>query len=530
MKSFLKTKKAKRLLIVGGLAILVVIGMPQVLSTFRNNTDPADDLYTLIPVEKRDITVLLSGTGTLKPADSYIVTTLASGDVVQAPFEEGDIVEKDALLYEIDSSNVNLNIETAEISLEESKRSYSRALDGLDKLKIESEITGTVYDLSVEVGDSVQPGQTLGAIRNQSVMSLSLPFGSEDSKSFSVGSTALVTVSDTYETIAGIVTEISPVTEVLPGGMIVNQVTIEVNNPGGLKPSHRATAKVNLFASYSDGSFNYKEEGFITSTISGDVEKIHVNEGDSVSKGTLLIELESTQLEDEIQMTKNNLRRSEINLNSQYDALENYRIVSPIGGTVIEKNFKEGDKLETGKPLATIFDLSYLTMTLYIDELDIQKISVGQPVSITAEAVEDKVFSGEVTKVNINGITSGGTTTYPVTIQINKPDGLLPGMNVDAEIVIESKSDVLAIPSEALLRGDRVLVKASPDESDPDAPAGYKFLNVKPGIADLNYIEILEGLALGDEVAIEKRVARDSFTFGRPPQGGDPFEGEVDQP
>ena len=63
--------------------------------------------------------------------------------------------------------------------------------------------------------------------------------------------------------------------------------------------------------------------------------------------------------------------------------------------------------MESGKTLCTIYDLSYLEMTLNIDELDISTVEAGQTVQITAEAVEGKTFTGVVTKVSVAGTTSG---------------------------------------------------------------------------------------------------------------------------
>lgn len=118
--------------------------------------------------------------------------------------------------------------------------------------------------------------------------------------------------------------------------------------------------------------------------------------------------------------------------------------------------------------LCTIYDLSYLTMTLSVDELDIASIEVGQSVSIVADAVEDTTYTGTVTKVSVAGTSSGSATTYPVTIRIDETDGLLPGMSVDATIELASAEDVLAIPSAALNRGDTVLVTAD----SPAPPTG----------------------------------------------------------
>ena len=542
MKAFFKKKRNRWILIIVTVLLGIFFGGPLLIRNMGGGQADVDDQYTLVAAENRDIVLTLSGTGTLKPADSYTVTTLNSGDVLKAPFEEGDVVEKDSVLFEIDSSGVASNIETASISVKESERSYQRMLENLEDLSIKADGNGTIMTLDVELGDTVQAGQTIATIRDSKTMSVTMPFGSDDAALLKVGQLAVVTVSGSFESLSGVISKISSIVDVLPGGMLVKQVTIDVTNPGGLTPAHEATAVVGNLASNSSGTFTYKDESVVIAKASGEVVKLYVAVGDVVSKGKVLVKLDSSALEDQIDSARNALRRSEISLESQQDALDGYLINSPIGGTVIEKNYKEGDTLEAGKPLCTIFDLSYLTMTLYIDELDISKISTGQVVTITAEAVDGKIYEGIVTKVNINGVTSGGTTSYPVTVKIDETTGLLPGMNVDANIEIESRMNVLAIPIEAVLRGDKVLVKnATEDETGNDstsegstgvdpsvestkettidtegAPEGYHFVYVATGISDTDFIEILSGLKIGEEVAIEKRVARDEFQFGPP--------------
>lgn len=530
MKFLQKNKIFKSVLYVSLAGILLFFGIPFVRDTFGPSNTVEEEPYKMIPVVERDITVTLTGAGTLNPANSYVVTSVVTGDIISAPFEEGDSIQKDGLLYEVDSSSVDTSIETAKINLEEAQKNYARKLENLEDLTVKTEIDGSVIEIAVEIGDTVQPGQVLATQRNSKTMLLTIPFGNQDVDGIELGDSALVILSNTFEELDGTVVEISPVHEVDSKGRSTKNIVIEVDNPGGITPLNSATAIVNTYAGFGEGRFAYKDDATITALISGTVKNINAKEGDWLSKDQIIFDLESTLIKDDIEIAKNNLRRSELSLDTQYETLENYKITSPISGTVIEKNYKAGDQLDGGRTLATIFDLSYLTMTLYIDELDIKNIAVGQTVNITAEAVEDKLFTGIVTKVNINGITSGGTTTYPVTVQIDEIDNLLPGMNVDAEIIIESKNKVRAIPTEALLRGNRVLVKNTSGTSDPNAPEGYTYLEVVTGVSDLNYIEIIEGLNLGDEVAVEKRVAKDSFEFGRPPQEGNPFEGEVNQP
>lgn len=75
-------------------------------------------------------------------------------------------------------------------------------------------------------------------------------------------------------------------------------------------------------------------------------------------------------------------------------------------------------------------------MTLDVDELDILDIQVGQKAEITADAISDRTFEGVGTSISSAGTTSGGTTTYPVTIRIDDTGSLMPGMNATAALDI----------------------------------------------------------------------------------------------
>ena len=140
--------------------------------------------------------------------------------------------------------------------------------------------------------------------------------------------------------------------------------------------------------------------------------------------------------------------------------MDDYNITAPIAGTVIEKNFKAGDKVDgaASGTLAVIYDLSYLKMEMNVNELDIGKVAVGQTVEITSNALGGQSFTGVVDKVSINGTTTNGFTTYPVTIVVKDYGDLKPGMNVSAEILCQTVTGALSVPVDAVERGNTVTV------------------------------------------------------------------------
>jgi HlyD family secretion protein len=118
--------------------------------------------------------------------------------------------------------------------------------------------------------------------------------------------------------------------------------------------------------------------------------------------------------------------------------------------------------------------MNSLQFEVSIDELDISKVKAGQAVNITADALEDSSanpLTGKVTKVAMEGTSSNGVTTYPVTVTVDQASvsKLKTGMNIDAEIVMSKKTDVLMVPLDAITKmGTRsfVYVKQSGSQSD----------------------------------------------------------------
>lgn len=494
---------------VAGVALVVAAGVGwQMLSPGQSSAASATS-YTTAEVTRMDVSSSITGSGTLEAADSYSVTTLIEGSILTADFEEGDEVEEGTILYTIDSSDASNSLEQAEISLNQAQRSYNNQLESQEDLIITAPVSGQVYSIDVEVGDDVAAGETVATIRDSQTMSLEVSFPADDAASFYVGQSATVTLDSTFETLTGTISKISGTDTVLTGNVIVRTVTIDVSNPGGLSTEQTASAAVGTATSTASGTFTYKEEETVTAQVSGEVSSIRVSEGDQVSSGQTLIVLTSDDLDDSLQSISESLRNAKISLENQYENLDDYTITSPIKGTIVDKNYNAGETTEANQVLCTIYDLSYLTMTLSVDELDIASIEVGQSVSIVADAVEDTTYTGTVTKVSVAGTSSGSATTYPVTIRIDETDGLLPGMSVDATIELASAEDVLAIPSAALNRGDTVLVTAdSPSaangtlvESTTEDGEDYYSVEVTTGISGDDYIEIVSGLQEGDTVA-----------------------------
>ena len=470
--------------------------------------------YVQVSPSKRDISNTLSGTGTLNPANTYNVKSLVAGKVLTSTIEEGDIVEEGDVLYTVDSSDAATKVEQASIALQQAQRSYDKTAD---RQNVRAEVAGVVSSLKVAKGDEVTSGQEVAVIRDSSRMTLQLEFPAADAATFSVGQTAEVTLDGTFETLTGTVTAVTGTDALSTGNLLTRTVTIAVRNAGGLTTAQAATATINGVSCIAAKNFEYQAERTLTTLTAGTVTAINVKEGGTVNKDDIVLQISGEDLTEAVQSAAESLRSAELNMDNLQEAMNNYTITSPISGTVIEKNAKTGDALASGADLCTIYDLSYLVMVINVDELQVSSLSVGQSVQVTADAVPDKTYTGTVTRVSMKGNSSGGTTTYPVTVRIDEIDGLRPGMNANAEIVVAEAKNTLSVPNAAVVRGGYVLVtEDSPSAVNADpgmiAPDGYVYVPVKTGVSDDSYTQIISGVTGNDTVAYDSAsVSSDTY-------------------
>ena len=464
----------------------------------------AQSQYIYGKAERRDIVCALTDSGTLEPADSYTVISLVSGEILSAAFETGDVVEEDDVLYRIDSSDTDNSIERSENALSQRRRSYNKLLDSREDLTVTTPIGGVVSGFTVKAGSTVNAGMVAAEIEDTSALLLTEYYSDEYAGQIYEGMAATVSITDQMMTLSGRVAEVSSLKRISPTGVSCFAVTVEVENPGSLTVGTTATCWLNgsIYPTISDeDGLDARSRTTVHYDISGTVDKVHVRNGEIVTAGATLAELTSDTLDDNIQDAADALRDAQLALDSQYDILDNYTIEAPISGTIVDKYYKQGENAETGRTLCTIFDLSSLTMTLNIDELDIKSVAVGQTAQITADAVPGQTYEGTITEVGINGTTSGGVTTYPVKVAINETGDLLPGMNVDVSIVISQDHNVLTVPADAVQTGGRVLLKTADGTTGENAPEGYAFVRVETGASDEDFVQILSGLNEGDEIA-----------------------------
>jgi len=191
---------------------------------------------------------------------------------------------------------------------------------------------------------------------------------------------------------------------------------------------------------------------------------------------------------------------------------KDYSVIrAPFDGVISKKYTEVGELLLPGKQIVTIVNPDRIYVLATIDEVDVGRLKLGQPVMITVDAFPGEKFEGTIRR--ISPIVSGGkleTRTADVWIYFNKKDARMkPGMSADIEILIATLQDVLSVPSQAIIdrEGKKQVYVAEGSPLKPGATAVAKLRPVEIGESNWVASEIKSGLKTGDYVVTTPEAA-----------------------
>lgn len=223
------------------------------------------------------------------------------------------------------------------------------------------------------------------------------------------------------------------------------------------------------------------------------------------------------------------------------------KVTSPMAGMIIKKGVELGDTImsgvnsfNAGTIVYTVADLKSLIIRVNINEVDIAKVKVGQVVRITLDAFPQRTFSGKVRFVSPAAELVEKIKVFKVEINLDElSDAFRTGMSANVEILGEKRDKAVSVPLEALQRreGETVVYRLKKDLAPEKLAAAKEGLSgrskfvwlsdhwrdyfdvvpVKAGIATLERVEILSGLAKDEQVSLEdptrKKVEKDEDNF-----------------
>ena len=455
-----------------------------------------------------NITSSITGSGTIESSATKNISSEVAADVLKVNVSVGDKVSKGDVLIELDKTTYDTKIRELNKNITKLASNVSSYKSDINNLYVYATKTGYVSNLNLDVGDSVNKNSIVLQITNDEYYYISCQVNYNSGLNLKVGDTAKVMLVDTLTYLDGEVSYVSDLKEISDSGTPLQTVEVKIKNPGytldGLLASVtlgtgtsavKAVKNVNITSSKSS---NFKVQS------SGNVETLYVRNGDYINVGDLIMVLKNDDLKENLNDAVSSLNDAYEDLNNEKENLDFYTIVAPIDGIVTNINVSEGDYVRSESNLMTIVNNDNVEFQIDVDELDINDVTVGAEVKVTIDALEETAtspFIGHVTNISIEGNSMNSVTSYPVTISLEGSDKIKMGMNCTAEIIIQSKENVLTVPVEAVntKRGEYYVSFVDGTEA-----------KVEVGLYDDTNIEIVSGLTEGDEIYLPVTVKSSS--------------------
>lgn len=206
------------------------------------------------------------------------------------------------------------------------------------------------------------------------------------------------------------------------------------------------------------------------------------------------------------------IEQAENGLEEAASSVEQTLLTAPFDGVISALNAEVGGLAGPGLTVVELTDLSPLRLTVQVDEIDIDFVTVGQTAQVTLDALPTVDFPAEVINIAPLGTGAGGIVNYDVDIRLSIEDPRVRvGMTAEATIVIEETTDVLVVPN-LYIRRDRLGGTAFVNVLRPDN--SLEEVEVTIGIQGRENSEITSGLEAGDLVAVVLSGAQGFDLFG----------------
>jgi len=232
----------------------------------------------------------------------------------------------------------------------------------------------------------------------------------------------------------------------------------------------------------------------------------------------------------QVEVAKAQIVQTEAALKLAETNLKYTRIVSPVDGIVVSRNVDVGQTVAASFQTPTLFtiaqDLTKMQINTNVDEADIGKIKMGQPVEFNVDAYPEIIFNGKVWQIRIAPITVQNVVTYDVVIKMDNPElKLKPGMTANVSILTAVKKDILKIPNAAMRFRPSDKNKVNAQQKGFGV---WQLVNGEPnripvsaGISDGSFTEVISGdIREGQEIIIE---SLDESKGTSPPVSGPRF-------
>jgi HlyD family secretion protein len=505
---------------------------------YKSSTNTSGETrYVLAAVTKGTIISSVSGTGQVSASDQMALSpgSGASGEIVYLNAVSGQKVSAGTLLLELDTTNAEKTIRDAQSSLESAQISLEKLVGPdtlttpLNKQNAEDTLNqdyqsgyNTVSNIFIDLPTIMTDLQNIiygNAFNNyQENIDFYTYTANIYDQTATIFKDSLVksyqTASDEYTKNFN---DYKSTTRYSDNATVDSIISETYNTTRDIAQAIKDTN--NLIQFYKDTlvKYNIKENPIADtqlSTVNSDSSKA---DNDIIN----LLNTQSTLKSDktaisnadlDVTSQQLSLTKAQNTLADDKDALANYYIYAPFDGVIGAVSVQKGDTISSGTSAITFITQKEYT-TISLSEIDITKIKLGDKAVLTFDAIDGLSIAGQVTEIDTIGTVSQGVVSYNVQITFDTQDARIkPGMSVSANVITDTKLDVLTVPNSAVKSRNGsyyVLVLGEKENlNSPSASQGFISATapsqkpVQIGVADDTNTEITSGLSEGDQVVV----------------------------
>jgi multidrug efflux pump subunit AcrA (membrane-fusion protein) len=504
----------KKVIIAAAVVLVLVVAIGWVvLGRGKNGQDPALTQKIEV-VERGNFQMRISATGNLEPLIDVEVKSNVEGEVIRLHVKNGDPVEKDQVLLELDPELYQEEKKQAEADVEAAEAQFTQAELNIElkSERLDSQLTQADADLKIAQANlETTKAATLTQV-SQAETNIQTTKNSLDQDNIALDQAGIaleqanITLSENEASLRSAKvsldnakSELDRNTELFDKKLVskkaledaqsqhTNAEVQHENASTRVDSQKRAITSQARTIETRKAAINSRE-----ATLANEKKNLENLKGTrqrSEEEAQLRVENSQTRLQELIKTFDNeksltqqskvsanaNRLRRQSTLKNQSERLDWTVIKAPMAGIVTLLELEEGEIVTSGRsafsqspPIMTIVDPSKMVVKTYINEVDMERLRDDQRAEIKVDAYQTKNYNGEVYEISPSGQEQDNIISFEVMIEVSgSPEELRPGMSTDVDIITYEEKDVLLLPIDALINEPSATVTAQVDDTKP---------------------------------------------------------------
>ena len=504
----------KKLVITGSIIVVLIVAAGWVvLSRGKNGVDPS--LAPKIEIVKRgDFRMSIRATGNLEPLLDVEVKSNVEGEVVDLLVNDGDYVEKDQILVKLDpeiyqeeQKQAKADVNAAEAQLMQAQLNIELKKERLNSQLTQAEASVKIAKANLETTKATSLTQissaetdiqaTKNLLDQDNIAVEQAKISLEQAKltlaeyetSLASSKVSLDTAKSEYERNKSLFEK-----ELVSEQSLEDAKSRHANADSQYQNANKRVESQKQTIKSQERTILARKTAIKTreSQLSYqelNLEHLKKTRAKAEEESQIRLDNSKTQLEElkatidnEKLLTEQsrvsadaNLLRRQSSLKNQEERLAWTVIKAPMSGTVTQLAIEQGEIVTSGRsafsqspPIMTIADLSKMVVKTFINEVDMERLELGQPAIIKIDAFQTKKFNGNVYEISPSGQQQDNIISFEVMIEVNDTSGnIRPGMSADVDIITYEEKNVLMLPIDAVISKNSVTVVAQVGNTSP---------------------------------------------------------------